>query len=406
MITNSKRPLRVQKRLLQFNNIPFSFGEVVNPSYSAAFKGATQTYTNATHGGYFPKLGEYGTLQTSQFDAELDFDFNGIDCDDKVRYAKFIRRQFAKSGKLFAVQSGNEIIWTNARVVSINEILDSPTQKDILKLNVTFELIDGYWRYVTKTRAFICEYCPAVFSQFDDGYCIDSSDYVTYCAAGGTVSCIPCELDMSQGPVPGSCDWVDGHPELGWKPLCAFTGTERSVMFGQNCANRYFINYSCELEKEYFCYDTAFGEKFPLRADNNYNETIINYCSKTDLPTSFIRLRLSGVFLNPSIRVQEIVGIDKSTKEYIWQDVDAIEHKFGAPSVYVDGLMTVGFGPEIYTADSTRDPYHNKIDVTNLYDKTNTPMFEFKPGWNRLIVSGNQLRESSYIYVEEVAITY
>ena len=65
----------------------------MSPSYSAAFKGSTQPYTNATHGGYYPRMGEYGVLQTSQFDAELDFSFQGIECDDKVRYARFIRRQ-------------------------------------------------------------------------------------------------------------------------------------------------------------------------------------------------------------------------------------------------------------------------------------------------------------------------
>lgn len=407
MITwNNKRPLRVQKRLLQFNNIPFAFGEVVNPTYSATFKGTTQSYTNATHGGYYPQMGQYGKLQVSQFDAELDFSFNGIECDDKVRYARFIRRQFAKSGKLFATQSGNEVIWTNARVVSINEVMSAPTQRDVLRLSVTFELVDGYWRYASRTRAFICEYCPASFSQFDDGYCIDATDFAGKCSPAGSIACLPCEVDMSQGPVVGTCDLVAGHPELGWKPLCNFSDKERAAMFGQNCANRYFINYSCDLENEYFCYDVPFGEKHHLKASDNFNETVINHCSKTDIPTSFIRMRLVGEFLNPSVRIQKPVGIDKKTNEYIYEDVDAIEHKFGAPATTVNGTMTIGFGPTITTSSSVRNSTKDVVDVTADYDKSNTPMFEFQPGWNRIVVTGNKLRKDSWLYIEEIPITY
>lgn len=404
--SNNKRSLRVQKRLLQFNNIPFAFGEVVNPSYSAAFKGSTQPYTNATHGGYYPRMGEYGVLQTSQFDAELDFSFQGIECDDKVRYARFIRRQFAKSGPLFATQSGNEVIWTNARVVSINEVMDAPTQRDVLKLNVTFELVDGYWRYASRTRAFICEYCPASFAQFDDGYCIDATDFAGKCSKAGTIACLPCEIDMSQPAPVSTCAWVPGHDELGWKPLCNFSDKERSQMFGQNCANRYFIKYDCDMEKEYFCFDTPWGRKFHLDARNNYNETEIIYCSKTDIPTSFVRMRLVGKFLNPSIKVQEIKKYDLKTGEPIWVDKDVISHKALTSFVSVDGMITFGFGPEIYTSTSMRQPNDNRIEVGQNYDKTNTPMFEFSPGYNRIIVSGNELRKDSWLYVEEIPITY
>ena len=69
-------------------------------------------------------------------------------------------------------------------------------------------------------------------------------------------------------------------------------------------------------------------------------------------------------------------------------------------------MITFGFGPEIYTSTSMRKPNDNRIEEGQNYDKTNTPMFEFSPGYNRIIVSGNELRKDSWLYVEEIPITY
>lgn len=384
IFTTNHRPLRVQKRLLQFNNIPFAFGEVLNPSYTATFKGETQAYTNATHGGYFPSLGEYGKLQTSQFDAEIDFNFKGVECDDKVRYARYIRREFAKSGKLFATQSGNEIVWTNARVISINEIMDSPTQVDVIRFNVSFELIDGYWRVANRTRAFLCEYCPNNFYEFDPAYCFDATDYLGQCDPRGTSRCIPCEIKMYQPNNAPACDW---------KPLCNFSAAQLSQMFGQNCSNRWFIDYSCEKEKNYFCFDAPWGKKYNLDARSSDNTTVIEYCSKTDLPTTFVRVRLAGVFSNPTIQINDdILAWDPSTDSVI------------TPAA--GGVLTAGFGPEVKLSYDRRDPDKNTVDVTRNFTRTNTPVFQLKPGYNKIIVTGNQRRESSQLYVEEIALTY
>ena len=132
MSNSNKNSLRVHKRLLQYNQLPFAFGEINNPSYSIAFKGEIQAYTNAAHGGYYPSLNDWGKLETSTFSADISLDFKDVECDEKVRYFRFIKRQFSKSGKLFATQGGNEIIWTNVRAATINEVVDEPHARDIL----------------------------------------------------------------------------------------------------------------------------------------------------------------------------------------------------------------------------------------------------------------------------------
>ena len=439
MASNDNK-IRVQKRLLQFNQIPFAFGEVNNPSYTATFKGEVQNYTNAAHGGYYPSLNDWGKLQTSSFSADLSFDFTDIECEDKIRYFRFIKRQLSKSGKLFATQGGTEIIWTNARVVSINEIVDAPNEKDMFRLNVTFELIDGYWRIATRTRAFLCEYCPARFKDFDPTYCFDATDFVGACDETGTSKCIPCEMNLYEPPTYEGCDW---------KPLCNFSKKEIESMFGVNCANRWAINYSCELENNFFCFDVPWGKKFRLRADSNYNTTHISLCSKTDFPTEFVRIRLSGEFYNPKIYfVKDYslytpvipdgspVALDlyektnagayvkttdkwrnkgKTYYEYTPDDptyevIDYVVPKDDA-RVNINGVMTIGFGPEIYSTDNPRSGEKNQdgseaTEISTMFSRSNTPYFQVMPGMNDIVVVGNQKGSDAFIYVEPVEVTW
>lgn len=435
-MASNTNPLRVQKRLLQFNQIPFKFGEVTQQSYTAAFKGEVQAYTNAAHGGYYPSLNDWGKLQTSTFDAELTFDFTDIECDEKVRYFRFIKRQLSKSGKLFATQGGNEIIWTNARIVSINEVVDAPNEKDTLRLNVSFELIDGYWRLASRTRAFFCEYCPARFQDFDPNYCFDATDLVGACDETGASKCIPCEMNLYETPVFEGCDW---------KPMCNYSKKQLEHMFGDNCANRWAINYSCELEKDFFCFDVPWGRKFRLRADSNYNTTHIQFCSKTDFPTEFVRIRLMGNFENPRIAQIEnwseytaVSNPSGSPKDKGWfeksdtgayflseatrvhKGITYYEYTPATPSYdvideitpnthfTVNGIMTVGFGPEIYKVDDYRDPESKTgyKDLSQMFSRTNTPFFELQPGLNDFVVIGNTRGEDAFIYFEPVEITW
>lgn len=141
---NSVDPnIRLQKRLLQFNNLVFPFGGVITSSYTSSFKGESVDYMNALHGSYYPNFTSWGKLQSSEFEAEITLDFSILGCEgDYVRYLRFIKRELARPGKLWAVQGGTEIIWTNARVLSINEDID-PTSLDTLHLNIRFELMSS-----------------------------------------------------------------------------------------------------------------------------------------------------------------------------------------------------------------------------------------------------------------------
>lgn len=384
------KSIRVQKRLLQFNSLPFSFGEIDSTSYSIATKGASQPYTNNAHGSYYPTFGVPQKLQASTYRATFTIDFSGIACEDKLRYARFVKQQLLTPGKLWAVQNGTELIWTNARVTGYSEDVDAQETKNELHIAATFELVDGYWRLASRTRTFLCEYCPARFQDFNPNWCWDTSDVEGVCDETGTTRCLPCELNLYEAPTFEGCDW---------KPLCYFSKYEDRILkkgtkipslyslFGVNCSNQYAIKYDCDLEKDFFCYDAPWGRKFRLRADGNKNETKIQFCSRTDLPTDMVRVRLVGSFSYPTIKVNgDTVRINSGN---------------------LDGVITIGFGPTVKLSPSRRDANApGTFQLSTGVERSNTPMFQVQPGLNEIVVTGNNYREDSFIYVDPVEITF
>lgn len=393
----ANRPIKLQKRLLQFNGIPFAYGELTESNYSVVTKGDSQNYTNNAHGAYFPTLGEYAKLEPTTYNASLDINFKKLACEDKIRYAKFIKREFMKSGKLWAIQNGTELIWQDARVTQITESKDQPNERDLYRIDVTFELLNGYWTMAKPTRTFLCEYCPNRFEDFDPDFCFDAHDYYGVC--GGDDNCLPCDINLRHEPEYQVCEW---------RPLCLFplynkrtvTNKEgkkvvipsRYEMFGVNCANQWYINYNCDLEKEYFCFDEVWGRRFNLDASQPNNSTTFDFCAQTDMPTNNIRIRLVGSFRNPTVTING--------------DTIRVKNVETEP-VYFDGIMTIGFGSRMKIADDElRDPTKVTRSVESLFYRSNTPMFELQPGNNTITVTGNVRGESAQVYVEEQGITW
>lgn len=376
-MTEQNTPLKIQKRLLQFNNLPISFGEIDDQTYTASFKGESVPYTNRQHGSYYQYFGEYGILNSANFDATLTFSFKDVACGDKPRYARFIKRQLAKSGKLWAVQNGGEVIWANARVLSVNESVALPGTNTI-KLAVTFELIDGYWVYAWETRTFLAPYCVSRFIDFDDQYCWEYEG--GRCDITGTVDrCLPCYKIETEV-----------NTDADYKPLCSWTKAEITEYLGSKCPKQFHIRYDCDLEADYFCYDAAFGDKYKLSNRQAVNSTTINYCSRTDLPTNVIQIRLRGSFTNPTITVND----DKITLS----------------GDYPNGTMVVvGFGVGIgkYVQDANnREKWTLSESLLNKATITNIPYFELNPGKNTITVTGNEMDKPSYVYVKPLEITY
>lgn len=363
---------------MQFNNLPIAYGEIDEQTYTVSFKGESQSYTNYQHGSYYPHLGEYGVLNSSQFDATIIFNFKDIACGDKPRYARFIKRQLAKSGKLWAVHNGGEIIWANARVTSINESVAVPGDNTV-RLSVTFELIDGYWVIAWKTRTFLAPYCVSRFINVDDQYCWTYEDAT--CDITGQDRCLPCF--EYQDEIPTTADY---------KPLCAYPKSELTEMLAGRCPKQYHIKYDCDLEKDWFCYDAAWGDKKELDNEDRYNSTEINFCSMTDLPTQLVQIRLRGVFTNPTITVNG--------------------EKVSVNGDYPEGTaLVVGFGVGISrwqrrnNTDGRFDYQYVRSELNNA-TVDNIPYFELNPGPNKIVITGNAQDKKSFAYIKPIEITF
>lgn len=374
----SKKPnIRLQKRLLQFNNLVFSFADITAENYTSSFKGESTPYTNALHGSYYPSFGAWGKLSSSEFEAEVEIDFAELGCEeDYVRYLRFIKRELARSGKLWAVQGGSEIIWANARVLSINEAI-TPGDTDVLHLTIQFELIDGFWVLASTTRTCISTFCTKDFVDFDENYCYSLQDLTGACNSGGN-SCLPCNK-IAQDPYPNN---------IPCEPLCKYSKVDLTKMFSRDCPNNYAIRYDCEMEKDEFCYDAAWGEKKRLnKTGMNYgNSTSWQFCSRTDIPTELVRITLVGNFENPTVTIN---GRSVTIK-----------------GSFSNQAITIGEGLEIYLSNDIKNPYAQTTSLINQATFSGVPYFQMNPGINQITVSGNEYQKNSFVYVKPVDITY
>lgn len=376
-IMNNKPNIRLQKRLLQFNNLVFSFADITSESYTSSFKGDSTPYTNALHGSYYPSFGAWGKLSASEFEAELEVDFSKLECSsDYTRYLRFIKRELARSGKLWAVQGGSEIIWANARVLSINEAIN-PQDTDVLHLTIQFELIDGFWVLASNTRTCITGFCVKDFVDFDENYCYSLEDMSGSCNSNGN-NCLPCNK-IAQDPLPSYIDC---------EPLCKYSKTELSKMFSGTCPNNYVIRYDCDLEKRSFCYDVSWGEKKRLNNSGmNYgNNTNWDFCSRTDIPTELVKVTLVGSFENPTVTINgRTVTIRGS---------------------FNNQAITIGEGLEIYMSNDIMNPYENTTSLIDQATFSGAPYFQVFPGINTINVSGNRYNENSFAYIKPIDLTY
>lgn len=374
---STKPNIRLQKRLLQFNNLVFAFADIVSSSYTSSFKGESTPYTNALHGSYYPNFGAWGKLYSSEFEAEVTIDFADLGCEsDYVRYLRFIKRELARSGKLWAVQGGSEIIWANARVISVNETI-TPGDTDILHLNIRFELIDGFWILASTTRTCVASFCTPNFVDFDENYCYSLQDLTGSCAANGN-NCLPCNK-IATDPYPN---------EIPCQPLCKFSKDQLTKMFSRECPGSYVFRYDCEMEKASFCYDVAWGEKKRLnKTGMNYsNSTTFDFCSRTDIPTELVRVTLVGSFENPTVTIN---GRSVTVK-----------------GSFNNQAITIGEGLEVYLSNNIKNPY---AATTSLIDQTvfsGVPYFSMNPGLNTITVTGNEYNKNSFIYIKPVDITF
>lgn len=409
-LSERNAPLRAHKRLLQFNDLPFVMGEISNQTYTATFKGETQAYTNAAHGGFFPTFGEFGKLETSEFSATVQISFKDIDCENKTHYARFIKRQLARSGRLWAVQSGNEIIYANARVTSINEEVESVTDTDVLALNITFELIDGYWIIAPTTRTFLCDYCPTKFQSIDPYYCWEIPELAQQCDETGTSRCYPCLASLFHPIEVTSCDA---------KPLCSYKYSDLATMLGAKCPNQYYIQYSCELEANYFCFDVSWGNKNRLYSNNvnNQNVTRINFCSRTDLPTDFVRVRLAGNWTNGKITIRHLKPSVLHDPNYSDHSDSFMDDKYLIDQVVIgtasqpfnvgQAVVTVGYGIRAYYSYNDKHPDETIIEIpASQIQRTNAPFFQLAPGVNVFEISGNNYNEDAFAYFNPIEITF
>ena len=287
------------KKYIQFNNLVFdTVSSVRDATYSVASKTFSASYS-FTHGDYTPFKSSHALLNAATVSMTLIFDMKLIDCTVRHQYTDFIKQELAKHGRLWAIQD-DTLLWARATMSNYRE--DVNGWKDRFIVDVNFTLYEGVWHKADMLRTFIVPYDYCTFSD-----CFTIPEY-NPCKE----NCCSCNTEMNE-PCTCECDCVDERDAL-----CFNKGLVREMY---DCVPAYRIIYSCTAANKYFgdfLDDNHLGQKFcsaPGVCDDGTAGGI--FISRTDIPTSTIRIRMHGEFHNPIITINgnsnQIMGDYKGT---------------------------------------------------------------------------------------------
>lgn len=210
------------KKLVQFNELVFNhtvnIKEVAN--MTTKFKDSKQEYAYG-HGDYMPQRCGERKLASKTVDVEMVVDQKKFNCEDRDYIDEFVKMNFGKVGRLWAVQ-GDILLWTIARVEEFTEGYEE--KLGYLTYDVTFYQPEGVWHIADATATYLHDY-----SLCDVLECYDRLDRkqceCSYCNIGA----------VTESWCKDDCDGT---------PLCQIPKGDLKDQIGK-CGNMKRIQFSC-----------------------------------------------------------------------------------------------------------------------------------------------------------------
>lgn len=353
----------VKRKYTQFNDLVITDYQITT-DYSVSFKTESNNYYYG-HGSQPYVLNNDQLLQSQTLSLTLRLSTSQIRCHELPLYNEHILVQLQKAGKLWAIES-NRVLWAYASVTDYS-VTHNPNN-DMIVMDVSFFLHEGYWHIADPMKVFLQEYRYCDFNINDDYIILDKECGEEPCQEICDALCIPenqqalCCLECS--------DFLD--------TLCS---VDKSLY--TNCEPRYKFEYNCEKALTLYGNTLLKGQRI-CKSSGCTGNIVGRFYSDTIKETKGIKLLLSGQVSNPFITLNgnslQVMG------DY-------------------DGYLTVGGNKEvIYQSDACCVPESIEID------KVITPIgstfgLTVKHGWNELIIETGNCCEMVCAYITVDAIT-
>lgn len=357
------------KRYIQFNDLVFSGTKSIDEQSESTSLRESKTSRTFTHGSYVANLGKMSIIDDNTISLKIALLTNNWSEEHIQVHYDFIIEQLMTPGKLWAIQTGLQLVWCNAYVTSIQNSKEwVVTDDDYLVFTVEFDNPDGVWYKANEDKVFLDDYSLCDFIDMKAS-CLYRS---RLCCEEPVICTNFCECCDSK--CEDMCDMID---------FCTAQGDVKFMNdFFYECNAKWRIVYNCERAKKT-------GKELNSLYPHALCDVCINdvfsgkFISNTVLDSHKWGLALLGKFKDPTITLNgNRVTI---TGEY-------------------DGVLTIDYTGKIKTAPSWEciEFSYKEVSLSNLKLCEEFPVIT--KGQNTVEVTG-VLSEYACVYIDYESVT-
>lgn len=280
------------KRFIQFNDLVFLGRKSIDEQSESISLRESKTSRTFTNGSYVGNLGEKSLIDSNSISLKIALRTHNWSEEHVQAHYDFLMEQLMTPGKLWAVQTGLQLVWCNAYVTSIQPQKEWViTDDDYLVFSVEFDNPDGVWYKADEAKTFLEPFDNCDFLDMKAS-CLGKSRHCCNGLPNCDNLCECCEDD---------CKDMEGMIDL----CVAQTNLKFMNDFFEECNSKWRVVYNCSRSKQ--C-----GKSLKDFYKNAVCDTCVNevmngeFLSDTVLDSHKWSFALEGDFKDPIVRINNI----------------------------------------------------------------------------------------------------
>lgn len=279
------------KRYIQFNDLVFLGRKSIDEQSESISLRENKTSRTFANGSYVGNVSRKSLIDSNTISLKIALRTSTWSEEHIQSHYDFIMEQLLTPGKLWAVNTGLQLVWCNAYVTSIQPSKEwIVTDEDYLVFRVEFDNPDGVWYKADEAKTFLEPFDNCDFLDMKAS-CVAKSRHCCNGLPNCNNICECCEDD---------CKDLDGLIDL----CVAQTDLSFINDFFNECNSSWRVIYNCSKGKE--CKSLKDFYKHAI-CDTCVNDVMTgSFISDTVLDSHKWSFALEGDFKDPIVRINDI----------------------------------------------------------------------------------------------------
>lgn len=278
------------KRYIQYNDLVFTGTKSIDEQTETKTFKYTKTNRMFSHGSYVANRGETLLVEDNTIHLKIALLTNQWSEEHVQAHYSFIMEQLTTPGKLWAVNTGQELVWCNAYVTSIQDSKKwTVTDDDYLVFEIELDNPSGVWYKADESKVFLEDYSTCDFLEMKAS-CLGKN---RYCCNDQLDCLVPCECCEN------NCDEMSS--------MVDFCSMQSNTLFLDDffelCNSKWRVVYNCEKAK----LDGDPSVYYPHAICDSCVNDVLNgqFLSLTTIPTKKWRVAIMGNFKDPVLTIND-----------------------------------------------------------------------------------------------------